>query len=76
MENNGSVLLYSKISGLDSQFLFGGCSIPANTLRKSNVILRLYFGNLCELLSANVDVMYKKSQRCNYVGSAYVKSVT
>ena len=29
---------------------------PANTLRKSNVILRLYFGNLRKLLSANVDV--------------------
>ena len=29
---------------------------PANTLRKSNVILQLYFGNLCKLLSANVDV--------------------
>ena len=29
---------------------------PANTIRKSNVILRLYFGNLRKLLSANVDV--------------------
>ena len=29
---------------------------PANTLRKSSVILRLYFGNLRKLLSANVDV--------------------
>ena len=29
---------------------------PANTLRKSNVILSLYFGNLRKLLSANVDV--------------------
>ena len=29
--------------------------IPANTLRKSNIILRLYFGNLCKLLSAKVD---------------------
>ena len=28
---------------------------PVNTLRKSNVILRLYFGNLGKLLSANVD---------------------
>ena len=26
-----------------------------NTLRKSNVILRLYFGNLCKLLSAYFD---------------------
>ena len=29
---------------------------PANKLRKSNVILGLYFGNLRKLLSANVDV--------------------
>ena len=29
---------------------------PANTLRKSNVILRFYFGNLRKLFSANVDV--------------------
>ena len=29
---------------------------PANTLRKSNVILWLYFGNLRKLLSANDDV--------------------
>ena len=29
---------------------------PANTLRKSIVILQLYFGNLRKLLSANVDV--------------------
>ena len=29
---------------------------PAITLRKSNVILWLYFGNLPKLLSANVDV--------------------
>ena len=29
---------------------------PANTLRKSSVILRLYFGNLGKRLSANVDV--------------------
>ena len=28
---------------------------PANILRKSNVILRLYFGNLRKLLSADVD---------------------
>ena len=28
----------------------------ANTLRKSNVILRLYFGKLRKLLSRNVDV--------------------
>ena len=28
----------------------------AKTLRKSNVILRLYFGNWRKLLSANVDV--------------------
>ena len=27
----------------------------ANKLRKSNVILRFYFGNLRKLLSANVD---------------------
>ena len=27
---------------------------PANTLRKSSIILRLYFGNLRKLLSANV----------------------
>ena len=26
-----------------------------NTLRKSNIILRLHFGNLRKLLSANVD---------------------
>ena len=31
-------------------------TIPANTLRKSNVILWLYFGNLRKLLSANDDV--------------------
>ena len=31
-------------------------SFPANTLRKSNVILKLYFGNLRKLLSANADV--------------------
>ena len=30
-------------------------TFPANTLRKSNAILRLYFGNLRKLLSANVD---------------------
>ena len=30
--------------------------IPVNTLRKSNVILWSYFGNLRKLLSANVDV--------------------
>ena len=30
-------------------------SYPANTLRKSNVILGLYFGNLPKLLSAEVD---------------------
>ena len=29
---------------------------PAKTLRKSNVILLLYFGNLGKLLSTNVDV--------------------
>ena len=28
---------------------------PTNTLRKSNVILQLYFGKLHKLLSANVD---------------------
>ena len=28
---------------------------PINTLRKSSVILRLYFGNLPKLLSANTD---------------------
>ena len=28
-------------------------SFPANTLRKSSVILRLHFGNLRRLLSAN-----------------------
>ena len=28
---------------------------PANTLRKSSVILRLYFCNLGKLISANVD---------------------
>ena len=28
---------------------------PANKLRKSNVILALYFGNLPKLLPANVD---------------------
>ena len=27
LKNNGSVLLYSKISVLDSQFMFGGSSI-------------------------------------------------
>ena len=31
-------------------------SFAANILRKSNVIIRLYFGNLRKLLSANVDV--------------------
>ena len=31
-------------------------SFAANTLRKSNVIIRLYFGNLRKLISANVDV--------------------
>ena len=31
-------------------------TFSANTLRKSNVILWLYFGNLCKLLSANVGV--------------------
>ena len=31
-------------------------SFPANTVRKSNVILWLYFGNLHKLLPANVDV--------------------
>ena len=31
-------------------------SSPANTLRKFNVIIWLYFGNLRKLLSANVDV--------------------
>ena len=31
--------------------------IPDNTLRKSNVTLWLYFGNLCKLLSANIDVL-------------------
>ena len=30
-------------------------SDPANTLRKSNVILWLFFGKLRNLLSANVD---------------------
>ena len=35
--------------------LFSYMDDPANTLRKSNVILRLYFGNLCKPLSANVD---------------------
>ena len=30
-------------------------SYPANTLRKSNVILGLHFGNLPKLLSAEVD---------------------
>ena len=28
---------------------------PANTFRKSNVTLRLYFGNLRQLLSANIN---------------------
>ena len=27
---------------------------PANTLRKSNIILQLFFGNLHKLLSANL----------------------
>ena len=31
-------------------------TFPANTLRNSNVILWLYFGNLRKLLYANVDV--------------------
>ena len=31
------------------------CPDPANKLRKSNVILRLYFGNLRKSLSANAD---------------------
>ena len=31
-------------------------NVPANTLRKSNAILGLYFGNSRKLLSANVDV--------------------
>ena len=52
---------------------------PANTLRKSNVILWFYFGSLRKLLSANVDVTQSqlryKFQRCNDVGSAYVNSV-
>ena len=30
-------------------------SCPVNTLRKFKVILRLYFGNLRKLLSANDD---------------------
>ena len=34
------------------------CSFPANKLRKSNLILRLYFGNLRKLFSANVDGTY------------------
>ena len=34
---------------------FGNKDIPANKLRKSNVNLRLYFGNLRTLLSGNVD---------------------
>ena len=33
-----------------------GTDNPANTLRKSNVLLWLYFSNLRKLLSANVDV--------------------
>ena len=27
LKNNSSVLMYSKISGLDSQFMFGGSSM-------------------------------------------------
>ena len=41
---------------LDISFLHLRQSIfPANTLRKSNVILGLHFGNLPKLLSAEVD---------------------
>ena len=36
--------------------LFWFDAYPANTLRKPNVILGLYFGNLRKLVSANVDV--------------------
>ena len=38
----------------DHNYCIHNC--PANTLHKSNVILRSYFGNLLKLLSANVDV--------------------
>ena len=40
---------------------------PANTLRKSNVILWLYFGNLRKLLSANVVL-----RNLNYVRNSSV----
>ena len=40
----------AKIHGGTASYYF-----PASTLCKSNVILRLYFGNLRKLLSANVD---------------------
>ena len=47
----------SSYSRLNQPLLFN-CKvhgIPANTLRKSNVILRFYFGNLFKLLSVNID---------------------
>ena len=45
----------TKVNMLEAMTLLTA-AFPANTIRKSNVILWLYFGNLRKLLSANVGV--------------------
>ena len=51
LTGKGTPKLYANIS-ISLKALW---SIPNQHIRKSNVILRLYFGNLRELLSDNVD---------------------
>ena len=43
-------------ASISDDFLENSVCSPVNPLRKSNVILPSYFGNLRKLLSANVDV--------------------
>ena len=49
------------------------CLFPANTLRKSNVILLLYFGNLRNVSYFLLTLM---ARNLNYVGCVNVNSVT
>ena len=49
-------MFQSSFLRMDSFSVHSVSIIPVNTLRKSNVILGLYFGNLGKFLSINVDV--------------------
>ena len=51
LKNNGSVLLYSKISVLDSQFMFGGSSI-SDTQRQHKTFMS-------SLLTSRQNLMFK-----------------